>query len=116
MVALFRSIETDKPQAVNRTYLDGNGKKKVERRFLGPVSGAAIILDANENVLRGLHIGEGIETCLAARQIGLRPTWALGSCSRVHRLRREGMNLEARLSKRMRRRFPDCSSVVAYTD
>ena len=32
------------------------------------------------------------------------------------RLRREGMNLEARLSKRMRKRFPDYASLVAYTD
>ena len=32
------------------------------------------------------------------------------------RLRREGMNLEAGLSKRMRRRFPDYASLVAYTD
>ena len=32
------------------------------------------------------------------------------------RLRREGMNLEAGLSKRMRRRFPDYPSLVAYTD
>jgi hypothetical protein len=32
------------------------------------------------------------------------------------RLRREGLDLEARLSKRMRRRFPDYASLVAYTD
>jgi hypothetical protein len=32
------------------------------------------------------------------------------------RLRREGINLEAGLSKRMRRRFPDYQSLVAYTD
>ena len=32
------------------------------------------------------------------------------------RLRRVGMNLEAGLSKRMRRRFPDYASLVAYTD
>jgi hypothetical protein len=32
------------------------------------------------------------------------------------RLRREGMNLEAGLSKRMQRRFPDYASLVAYTD
>jgi hypothetical protein len=31
-------------------------------------------------------------------------------------LRREGMNLEAGLSKRMRRRFRDYRSLVAYTD
>ena len=33
--------------------------------------------------MAGLHIGEGIESCLAARQIGLRPAWALGSCMAV---------------------------------
>jgi hypothetical protein len=32
------------------------------------------------------------------------------------RLRREGMTLEAGLSQRMRRRFPDCASLVAHTD
>jgi hypothetical protein len=32
------------------------------------------------------------------------------------RLRREGMNLEAGLSKRMLRRFPDYASLVAYSD
>jgi hypothetical protein len=32
------------------------------------------------------------------------------------RLRREGMNREAGLSKRMRRRFPDYASLVVYTD
>jgi hypothetical protein len=32
------------------------------------------------------------------------------------RLRRDGVDLEARLSKRMRRRFPDYASLVAYTD
>jgi putative DNA primase/helicase len=79
MVSLFRNIATDKPQAVSRTYLDGNGNK-IDRRFLGSVGGAAIKLDPDENVLGGLHVGEGVETCLAARQIGLKPAWALGSC------------------------------------
>jgi hypothetical protein len=32
------------------------------------------------------------------------------------RLRREGMNLEAGLSKKTRRRFPDYASLVPYTD
>src|SRR4051794_18444545 len=27
----------------------------------------------------GLTVGEGVETCLSARQLGLRPAWALGS-------------------------------------
>jgi putative DNA primase/helicase len=28
-------------------------------------------------------IGEGVESCLSARQLGLRPTWALGSTSNI---------------------------------
>jgi putative DNA primase/helicase len=78
MLALFRNVHTDAPQAVSRTFLDREGRK-IERKFLGPVRGAAIKLDEDANVLGGLHIGEGVETCMAARQLGLRPTWALGS-------------------------------------
>jgi CHC2 zinc finger len=78
MLALFRSIETDEPRAISRTFLNAEGRK-IERRFLGPVAGAAVKLDADDEVLSGLHTGEGVETCLAARQLGLRPTWALGS-------------------------------------
>ena len=50
---------------------------------MGPVGGAAIKLDADEDVLGGLHIGEGIETCMAARMLGLRPAWALGSAGEI---------------------------------
>jgi putative DNA primase/helicase len=78
MIALFRNIQTDEPQAVSRTFLDHEGRK-LGRKFLGPVGGAAMKLDANEEVTHGIHIGEGVETCLAARQLGLRPCWALGS-------------------------------------
>ena len=78
MLALFRNIRTDEPQAVSRTFLDREGRK-LERKFLGAVGGAAMKLDANEEVTHGIHIGEGVETCLAARQLGLRPCWALGS-------------------------------------
>ena len=82
MIALFRNVLTDAPQAVSRTYLDREGRK-LDRKFLGPVAGAAIKLDADDAVLDGLHIGEGVETCLAARQLGLRPTWALGSAGAI---------------------------------
>jgi hypothetical protein len=30
-------------------------------------------------------IGEGVETCLAARQIGFRPVWAMGSTSGIQK-------------------------------
>jgi putative DNA primase/helicase len=62
MVALFRNINTGKPQAISRTYLDREAKK-LERKFLGPTGSAAIMLDAHDAVLAGLHIGEGVETC-----------------------------------------------------
>jgi hypothetical protein len=82
MIALFRNISTNAPQAVSRTLLDRKGKK-LGRKFLGPVGGAAIKLDADDTVLGGLHVGEGVETCLAARKLGLRPTWALGSAGAI---------------------------------
>jgi putative DNA primase/helicase len=84
MIALFRNIETDAPQAIGRTYLNREGRK-LNRKFLGPVAGAAVKLDADEDVLGGLHIGEGVETCMAARQIGFRPACALGSAGAVGR-------------------------------
>jgi hypothetical protein len=78
MLALFRNLLTGEPQAISRTFLDHEGKK-LGRKFLGPTRGAAIKLDADEDGLGRLHVGEGIESCLAARALGLRPTWALGS-------------------------------------
>jgi putative DNA primase/helicase len=82
MVALFRDVRTDEPRAVSRTFLNREGVK-IDRRFRGPVGGCAVKLDADEEVLGGLHIGEGIETCMAARMLGLRPTWALGSAGAI---------------------------------
>lgn len=82
MLALFRNILTGEAQAVSRIFLDRDGKK-LGRKFLGPVAYAAVMLDRFENVLGGLHIGEGIETGMAARQLGLRPCWALGSAGAV---------------------------------
>ena len=82
MVALFRDIITNEPCGVHRTFLDGAGRK-LDRKMLGRAKGAAIKLDAHEDVVAGLHLGEGIETGLAARQLGYRPTWALGSAGAV---------------------------------
>jgi hypothetical protein len=82
MVALFRNIVTGNPQAVSRTFLDSDARK-IERKFLGPVGGAAVMMDGFDAVTSGLHIAEGIETAQAARQLGLRPTWALGSAGSI---------------------------------
>jgi putative DNA primase/helicase len=82
MLALFRNVLTDEPQAISRTFLDREGKK-LGRKFLGPALGAAVMLDPFDFVTIGLHVGEGVETCVAARQFNLRPVWALGSAAAV---------------------------------
>jgi len=86
MVALFRDMTTNEPCGIHRTFLDA-AVRKLDRRMLGRVRGAAIKLDADENVTLGLHVGEGVETCLAARLAGFRPVWALGSASAIAALR-----------------------------
>ncbi|KWV60189.1 hypothetical protein AS156_30075 [Bradyrhizobium macuxiense] len=78
MVTLLRNIHTDQPQAIERTFLAGDGSK-ITRKKLGPAAGAAIKISADEDVTTGLIIGEGFETCLAAYIRGLRPVWAAGS-------------------------------------
>lgn len=78
MVALMRNILSGEPQSVKLTLLDADACK-ILRRNLGPVWGAAVKLDPDKSVLSGLHVSEGVETGMAARQLGLRPTWALGN-------------------------------------
>jgi putative DNA primase/helicase len=78
----MRSIETDKITAIQRTRLSRDGKK-IDRRMLGVASGTAVKLDADATVTDRLNIGEGVETAMTARQIGLRPTWALGSAGAI---------------------------------
>jgi hypothetical protein len=82
MVALFRDIRTNEACGIHRTFLDGAGRK-LDRRMLGRARAAAIKLDADSVVALGLHIGEGIESCLAARLSGFRPAWALGSAGAI---------------------------------
>ena len=82
MIAAMRSIETDAITAVHRTRLT-EAATKVDRRMLGIAAGAAIKIDADDAVTQGLAIGEGIETVLAARQLGFRPAWALASAGAI---------------------------------
>jgi hypothetical protein len=80
MVSLFRDIESNEPVAISLTFLDKDADK-LERRFFGPVSRAAIKLDTK--VIRKLHVGEGVESCLAAMLAGFHPTWAVGSAGGI---------------------------------
>lgn len=82
MVAAMRQVDGDRITAVHRTRLTPDGRK-VDRRMLGIAAGTAIKLDVDEAVTMGLAIGEGIETCLTARQLGFRPTWALASAGAI---------------------------------
>jgi hypothetical protein len=50
--------------------------------MLGVVNRAAVKLDPSTTTGE-LAIGEGVETCMAARQLGLRPAWALGSTGSI---------------------------------
>jgi hypothetical protein len=87
LMALFRSIATGEPRAISRIFLDPDGRK-IERRYLGPVAGGAVMLDPQNAVAAAseLHVSEGIETGMAARQFGLKPTWALGDANGIEQL------------------------------
>src|SRR5262249_31534679 len=82
MVALFRDVRTNTPCAIQRTFFDREAHK-LDRRMLGRTKGAAIKLDPDDAITDGLTIGEGLETCLAARQAGFVPIWALGSARAI---------------------------------
>ena len=70
LIALFRSIDDDSITAIHRIALNADGTK-IERRMLGVVQRAAVKLDPLGNEIA---IGEGVETCMAARQLGYRPS------------------------------------------
>ena len=81
LLAAFRSLDDDVITGVHRIRLDQPQYwPKAERRMLGIVRRAAVKFDA---VGRDLIIGEGVETCMAARQLGYIPAWALGSVGAI---------------------------------
>lgn len=83
MLALMRQVRGNEITAVQRTALHPDGKK-ISRRMLGVAGGAAIKLDGDETVTHSLTIGEGFETCLAAKQaLGFAPCWAVGSVTAI---------------------------------
>jgi putative DNA primase/helicase len=83
LIAAFRSIDDNTIIGVQRVRLNADGSKH-SRRMLGVVHGAAIKLGTPDD--GNLAIGEGVETCLAAMQLGFKPAWALGSCGSLSRL------------------------------
>jgi CHC2 zinc finger/Toprim domain len=82
VVALYRNIVTNAPQAIHRTAL-GDGGIKLGCLTYGPTGGAAIKLSDDTDVEQGLTIGEGIETTMAGMLLGFRPAWATGCAGSV---------------------------------
>ena len=58
LIAPYRNVITNAPQAISRTAIDCAGNK-VRRLTLGSTKGAAIKIDDDANVEYGLTIGEG---------------------------------------------------------
>jgi hypothetical protein len=79
LIAAFRSIDGGTITAIHRIALNRDGSK-IDRRMLGVVQRAAVMLDP---LGPKLAIGEGLETSMAARQLGVGPTWALGSAGSI---------------------------------
>jgi putative DNA primase/helicase len=77
LIAAFTSISDNSVTGIHRIRLDRSECwPKVERKMLGGIRGSAVMLDpAKER----LAVAEGIESALAARQLGFGATWALGS-------------------------------------
>ena len=81
LIAAFTSIDDGALTAIHRVRLDQPQRwPKTERRMLGIVHRSAVKLNSATDTL---HVGEGIETCLAARQLGHAPAWALGSVGAI---------------------------------
>jgi hypothetical protein len=74
ILALYRNVHSDAPQAVLRIGLRPDGRK-YERWDLGRKLEAAIKLMPATN---RICLAEGVETALAAAMLGLTPIWAAG--------------------------------------
>jgi putative DNA primase/helicase len=85
ILALFTGISDNQPKAVSRIALTQDGQK-IDRKMLGPTAGAAIKLSPDSNIRTMLHVGEGVETCIAGMLAGFAPAWSLGSAGAIANL------------------------------
>jgi hypothetical protein len=78
IVGVMTDPVTAKPTgAIGRTYLH-EGLKVGKAKTLGSPVGI-VRLSADEDVVEGLCLAEGLETCLGAMAKGFRPCWSTGS-------------------------------------
>jgi putative DNA primase/helicase len=85
VIALFTGISDNEKKAITRIALTPEGEK-IDRKMLGPIVNAAIKLSPDDDIKTTLHVGEGVETCLAGMLDGYTPTWVLGSAGAIARL------------------------------
>jgi putative DNA primase/helicase len=86
IIGLFTGISDNEPKAITRIALTSEGEK-IDRKMLGPIGGAAIKLSPDDNIKTMLHVGEGVETCIAGMLFGYSPAWALGSAGAIASLK-----------------------------
>ena len=80
LLASFTSIANNEVTAIHRIRLDQPERwPKTERMMLGETRWSAIQLDPPG---QRLCVAEGVESALAARQLGFDPVWSLGSARR----------------------------------
>jgi putative DNA primase/helicase len=85
LIAAFRSVADNALTGIHRVRLDRPERwPKTERMMLACIAGSAVKFDSPGD---SLVVGEGIETCLAARQLNMRPAWAVGSANGIRNLR-----------------------------
>jgi hypothetical protein len=82
LLAAFQDIETDKVTGIHRVRVDQPRLwPRTRRKMLGRVSGSAVKLgDVPDGVLA---VAEGVESAMAANQMGFGPAWALGSAGAI---------------------------------
>jgi putative DNA primase/helicase len=92
MLSLMRDIRTNEPRAIHRTALHEAGRGKSElaglgnaKKMLGPSKNAVIKLAADDAVVDGLGIAEGIETALTLLCADWSPVWACGAAGAIER-------------------------------
>jgi hypothetical protein len=82
IVTVLTDPLTAKPTgAISRTFLSQDGVKVCKARMLG--GGGICRLSADEDVLSGLHVCEGVEGALTGMAHGFRPMWAAGSTAQL---------------------------------
>lgn len=82
LIAAFRHIHTDQISGIHRIRLNADGSK-FGRMMLGVTDRAAVKITP---IAEMLCVAEGVETAMAARQLGFAFVWALGSAGKIAHL------------------------------